>query len=77
MSLDHEWFVEIDTTERQVIQMSCHLPANGKQIVHGSFERSYYGRFQSQRLFQWYQQYSHRWLGEKEEDEEISIELSP
>ncbi len=84
MSLDHEWFVEIETADGHIIQMSCHLPANGKKVVHGALGRfyekgggPYYGEFQSQGLYHWYQQYSHLWLGEKKEDEEISIEFSP
>ena len=84
MSLDHEWFVEIKTADGHIIQMSCHLPANGKKVVHGALGRfyekgggPYYGKFQSQDLYHWYQTYSHLWLGEKKEDEEISIELSP
>jgi hypothetical protein len=82
MSFDHMWFIELETTEGRVIQMPCHLPANGKKVVHGTVGRFYewgvvpYGDFQSQKMFQWYQQYSHRWLGEKGEDEGISLESS-
>ena len=83
-SIDHEWFVEIKTSEGHIIQMRCHLPANKGPKIHGSLGRfyekgggAYYGKFQSQRLYEWYQTYSHLWLGENKENEEISIEFSP
>lgn len=84
LSRDHEWFVEIKTIGGEIIHMQCHLPANKKKVVHGAFGLFYekgggphYGKFQSENLYRWYQQYSHRWLGEEKEDEEISIEFSP
>jgi len=85
MSLDHVWFIELETTKGQIIQMPCHLPENGEKIVHGELGKFYekgggpfYGRFQSEKLFQWYQKHSSRWLGEQQgEDKEISIKISP
>ncbi|MCP4398873.1 MAG: hypothetical protein GY801_16435 [bacterium] len=84
LSPNHEWLAVLITVQGQVIQMRSHLPANRKNVVHGSFGRfhehgggTHYGEFQSQNLYDWYQKYSHRWLGEKKEDEKISIEISP
>ena len=66
-SLSHVWFMEIMTEDRK-IQISCYIPSQKRHTVLcdlGKFSAthaSYYGEFQSQQLFQWYQIYSHRWL---------------
>jgi hypothetical protein len=82
LSVNHEWFLEIETIDRDVIQIECNLPANKKNVVHGElgrFEkdrRMHFGAFRSQNLFKWYQQSSHRWLREQRKDEDISIEMT-
>ena len=76
MSRAHEWFVEMVTTDGRIIQMGCHLPAGKKNVVHGKFVHILNGKFQSEALFQWYQQYSQRWLGEHEKRQETSVERS-
>lgn len=73
-SVDHEWFLEVELTSGEIIQMPCHLPANKEEVVHGSFGKFYekgggpfYGNFQSHLLFQWYWNYSLLWLGKRHE----------
>lgn len=68
VSFDHVWFVEI-VTEEQLIQMTCYIPSEKGNIVLGSLGKfvkggggPHYGDFKSQKLFQWYQKYSHLWL---------------
>ncbi len=76
MSRAHEWSVEIVTTEGHIIQMRCHLPAGKENVVHGDFVHILNGNFQSEALFQWYQQHSLRWLGENGKSQETSVERS-
>ncbi len=68
-SRDHEWFVEIFAEDGLMhIQMDFHIPSHKSSIVAGQIGRfssrnmTNYGDFQSGQLYQWYQQYSHRWL---------------
>ena len=66
-SEDNSWFLEI-STESTMIQIDFHIPSPHRNFVAGEFGRfgerrsTFYGSFQSQNLFQWYQKYSHRWL---------------
>ena len=66
-SEDDSWFLEI-STESMMIQINFHIPLPHRAFVAGKFGRfgerrsTFYGSFQSQNLFQWYQKYSHRWL---------------
>ncbi len=58
-STDHSWCL-IVSTDRSAIQIDFHIPYGKGDIVAGEFDG--YGSFQSRRLYQWYQKYSHRWL---------------
>jgi hypothetical protein len=80
-SHEHIWLLEI-AAKGKLIQMRCSIPVEKGNIVIGSLSelsssgiKWNYGRFQSQKLFQWYQQHSHRWLGGKSQEERISIEI--
>lgn len=79
-SQDHEWFLEV-VTKDITIPISCGIPSEKGDIVVGQLARfttnstTNYGHFQSRKLFEWYQKYSHRWLNppgeQKEEDKKI------
>ena len=58
-SWDHDWFLSI-SAENTMIQINFHIPYGRGNIVAGEFDGG--GEFQSRQLYQWYQQYSHRWL---------------
>ncbi len=66
-SQDHSWFLEI-IKKNETIQIQFRIPIEKGQIVAGRIGKYdqngaiFYGWFQSQLLFQWYQKYSHRWL---------------
>jgi hypothetical protein len=66
-SFEHCWSIEI-LTEKRTIQMGCYIPSEQTQVVLGYIGKFsptsaiYYGQFQSQLLYQWYQKYSHLWL---------------
>ncbi len=66
-SLDHSWLIEI-LIQEEMIQMSCSILSGKDHVVFGYIGKFrptsalYYGHFQSQQLFQWYQKYSHVWL---------------
>ncbi|MCP4398872.1 MAG: hypothetical protein GY801_16430 [bacterium] len=77
LSRDHEWSIEIEMTDEHIIQMRCDLPANREEVAHGYFKEYHYGPFQSRGLYRWYQKYSHRWLGKKKNDKDMSMERSP
>ena len=71
---DHGWSMEI-LTETDEVQMGCYIPVAHTQIVLGQFGKFgptsaiYYGQFQSQLLYQWYQEYSYRWLNHDESNQ--------
>ena len=65
---EHTWILEIFAAG-QSFQIRCYIPSSRKEKIVvgeiGSFEiKENYGLgyFQSRQLYQWYQQYSHRWL---------------
>ncbi len=66
-SLDHSWFLEIVTRTHRV-QIDFHIPSKKGELVAGKIGKwdknfaTFYGGFQSRKLYQWYQKYSHRWL---------------
>ena len=71
---DQQWFMEIGN-DQEIVQVAFYIPAQiggvvgyrqGGDRVVGEIMKveshsPYYGRFQSQRLLQWYQQYHKRW----------------
>jgi hypothetical protein len=74
-SWDHSWFLEV-TTEGIMIQIDFHIPSGKGSIVTGKLGKfieggggPLYGDFQSRKLYQWYQNYSHRWLSPSAETE--------
>jgi hypothetical protein len=82
-SADHTWLVEIYDGNENIVRINCHVPRGIENRIHGRLGQfdtqgggQYYGDFQSEGLFQWYQQYSHRWLGEQHQDENTSIEMT-
>ncbi len=66
-SRDHSWFLEIITKDG-TIQIQFRIPVEKGQVVagrigkYGQKRAVFYGWFQSQLLFQWYQKYKDRWL---------------
>lgn len=78
--VEQQWFLEVATGEI-MIQIAFYIPYKKGDIVVGiigNFSEtggSYDGDFQSRKLFQWYQKYSHRWLSppaaQEEEDEKV------
>jgi hypothetical protein len=64
---DQQWLLEIAVGD-VIIQVRFSKPYQKGDIVIGEvgkFSEGYtihYGSFKSQKLFQWYQKYSHRWL---------------
>lgn len=67
IDIEHSFFLEI-LGEGVVIQVVCHIASQNDGRFLGGFVKLqgrstwYYGGFQSELLFQWYQKYSHRWL---------------
>jgi hypothetical protein len=64
---DRSWFIEL-ADQNLMLQLQCYIPYQKGEIVVVVFADidhtggSYYGDFQSDLLYQWYQKYSHRWL---------------
>ena len=74
-SRDHAWFVEI-VAEGKQIQMSSSILSGRDDAVYGTLGKfvkggggPLYGDFQSRKLFQWYQKYSHLWLEPDKSDQ--------
>jgi hypothetical protein len=67
ISDEHTWFLEIVMNQGDIIQMECSIFSEYPDIVIGNLGKFKsgglpYGMFQSQKLLQWYQKYSHLWL---------------
>lgn len=57
-----QWSIQIHTGTT-TLNVECSIPADDPTVVVGFIDSSAgYSYFQSRKLFQWYQTYSHRWL---------------
>jgi hypothetical protein len=66
-----QWSIQI-RTGTTTLSIACSIPADDPTVVIGLIDSSAgYSYFQSQKVLQWYQTYSHRWLeaGEREEED--------
>ncbi len=68
-SWDYNWFLEVYAKGwDDMIQIKFHIPSRNGDVVVGTLGEfhktggSHDGQFQSQKLYQWYQRYSPRWL---------------
>ena len=61
---EYVWFLEIATQKGDIIQLSCTIPAKKRTYVVGMLNDHDF--FKSRQLYQWYQDYSHRWLNSDE-----------
>ena len=71
-----QWSIQI-RTGTTTVNIACSIPAEDPTMVVGLIDSDAgYSYFQSRKLFEWYQTYSHRWLSppaarEEEEKKEI------